>query len=180
MFIYPTSIYGFNEGNTEYKLSDETLEEFKEVKCFISEIDTNEPTELFYGIECEFEPHTGKFIISKEKKDIMKNMFHKIMEFKTNKDNDNLECNDNSHFIIPELGYYICLGGDVDYSNYQIYNINNSNINDSHINDLVSDNTKEEYKYHESSDSDFEDSQFLNERSSDSDITPRESSEFSD
>ncbi len=170
MFIYPTSIYGFNEGNTEYKLSDEFLEEFKDVKCFISEIDTNDQTELFYGIECEFEPHTGKFIISKENKDIMKTLFHKVMDYKTNKDKDN----DNSHFIIPELGYYICLGGDVDYSKYQEYNINDS---------LGQENNTEEYKYHESSESDFEDSQYLNEaneRSSNYSVTPRESDDFSD
>ncbi len=167
MFIYPTSIYGFNEGNTEYKLSDEFLEEFKDVKCYISEIDSNDHTELFYGIECEFDPYTGKFIITKEKKDIMKDFFHKFMEYKTNTE----ETNDNKDFIIPELGYYICLGGDIDYSNYQIYTIN----------EIVKKEDEPEYQYH--CDSESEDSQFLNndcEHSSNSDVTPNESSDFSD
>ncbi len=163
MFIYPTSIYGFNEGNTEYKLSDEFLEEFKDVKCYISEIDSNNLTELFYGIECEFDPHTGKFIITKEKKDIMKNMFHKVMDYKTNAE----ENNDNKDFIIPELGYYICLGGDIDYSNYTEYIINDNKVEQ-----------EQEYKYHESSDS--EDSQYIIEGESDSSVTPNESSDFSD
>jgi hypothetical protein len=170
MFIYPTSIYGFNEGNTEYKLSDEILEEFTDVKCYISEIDTNDTTELFYGIECDFDPHIGTFTISKEKKDIMKSLFHKVMEYKTNTE----ENNDNKDFIIPELGYYICLGGDIDYSKYEIYNINNEQV-------LVQgdeNHKKEEYKYHY--DSDSEDSQFINEGDIDSNVSTDDSSNFSD
>jgi len=163
MLIYPICIYGFNEGNTEYKLSDEFLEEFTDVKCFISEIDTKNSAEIFYGIECDFDPHTGKFIITKERKDIMKNMFHKVMEYKTNAE----ENNDNKDFIIPELGYYICLGGDIDYSNYTEYNINDNKVEQ-----------EQEYKYHESSDS--EDSQYINEGDMDSSVTPDESSDFSD
>ncbi len=164
MFIYPTNIYGFNEGNTEYKLSNEFLEEFKDVKCYISEIDSNEYSEVFYGIECPFEPHTGKFIVTKENKDMIKKIFHKVMEYKTNKESGY----DNSNFIIPELGYYVCLGGEIDFSNYKEYNINEQEtIKDS-----------EEYKYHESSDS--EDSQFINEGDLNFDVTPNESDNFSD
>lgn len=169
MFIYPTSIYGFNEGNTEFKLSDEFLEKFKDVKCYISEIDSRESSEVFYGIECDMEPQTGKFIISKEKKDILKELFNQLMEYKTNKDNDNLGCNDNSNFIIPELGYYICLGGDIDYSNYNIYNIEEQ---------LQVENNDEKQKYY--CDSESEDSQFLNEDDMNPDVTPNESSDFSD
>ncbi len=165
MFIYPTSIYGFNEGNTEYKLSDEFLEEFKDVKCYISEIDSTEQSEIFYGIECEFEPHIGKFIITKEKKDIMKNLFHKVMDYKTNKDRQDY---DNSNFIIPELGFYVCLGGDIDYSNYQTYTIN----------EIVKKEDEPEYKYHD--DTESEDSQFLNDADMNFDVTPNESDNFSD
>ncbi len=162
MFIYPTNIYGFNEGNTEYKLSNEFLEEFKDVKFYISEIDSNEYSEVFYGIECPFEPHTGKFIISKENKDMIKNLFHKVMEYKTNQ-----ESGYDSNFIIPELGYYVCLGGEIDFSNYKEYNINQETIKET-----------EDYKYHESSDS--EDSQFINEEDLNFDVTPNESDNFSD
>jgi len=166
MFIYPTSIYGFNEGNTEFKLSDEFLEKFKDVKYYISEIDPQESSEVFYGIECDIEPQTGKFIISKEKKEIIKELFNQVMEYKTNKDNEDY---DNNNFIIPELGYYICLGGDIYYSNYNIYNIEEQ---------LQVENDEKQKYYCESSDS--EDSQFINEGDMNSDVTPNESSDFSD
>ena len=158
MFIYPTSIYGFNEGNTEYKLSDEFLEEYKDVKCYISEIDSRESPEVFYGIECECEPHIGKFIITKEKKDIVKKLFDKFMESKTN--------NDDNNFIIPELGYYICLGGEIDLSNYENYTIETINNPD--------EPTQHYY------DSESSDSQFINENDLTSEVTPQESSDFSD
>jgi hypothetical protein len=167
MLIYPICIYGFNEGNTEYKLSDEFLEEFTDVKCFISEIDTKNSAEIFYGIECDFDPHTGKFIITKERKDIMKNMFHKVMEYKTNAE----ENNDNKDFIIPELGYYICLGGEIDYSNYEEYTPDTPENKDEH-------NNTEETKYHYDTESD--DSQFINEGDMNSDVSPHESSDFED
>ena len=107
--------------------------------------------------------HPFNIAVTKEKKDIMKSLFHKVMEYKTNAE----ENNDNKDFIIPELGYYICLGGDIDYSNYTEYNINDNKVEQ-----------EQEYKYHESSDS--EDSQYINEGDMDSSVTPDESSDFSD
>ena len=137
MLIYPVCIYGFNEANTDYIIDKQCLENYINVQSYISEIDTTTSSEVFYGIECDLDPLNGQFIISKEKIEIVKDLFHKVMKYKC--DNYN-----NNNFIIPELGFYICLNGDIDYSNYEIYNINNQNDNQSINNsDNNSDNSSQ-------------------------------------
>jgi hypothetical protein len=158
MLIYPVCIYGFNEANTDYIIDKQCLQNYINVECYISEIDTTNSSEVFYGIECDIDPLNGQFNISKEKKDMVKDLFHAVMKYKTDNYNEN-------NFIIPELGFYICLNGDIDYSNYEIYNIDNQN-NDNYNSD------------NQSLSSSNSSSQFLNENDMNIEISSQDETDF--
>jgi hypothetical protein len=116
MAIHPTCIYGFNEGNINYILDSSILEEF-DINYYISEINTKSLSEIIYGIECQFDQLTGQIFIHENKKKIVDELFNKVMEYKNN--------HNNNDFMVPELGYYICLTGEgINYDYYTHYSIN--------------------------------------------------------
>ncbi len=114
MAIRPTCIYGFNEGNINCILDLSILKDLN-INHYISEINNKSLSEIIYGIECQFDQLTGQVFIHENKKKIVDELFNKVMEYKNNHNNFN-------DFMVPELGYYICLTGEgINYDYYKNY-----------------------------------------------------------
>jgi len=111
--IYPTCIYGFIEDKHNYILDNDVLEEFE---CYIYVEDLcnkyNSKSGIYYGIECTLDKNTGQIIISEKDKHQVHELYKKYVEFKKNL---------NPNFEDPEIGYYYCLSGDIDYYNKTNY-----------------------------------------------------------
>ncbi len=121
MSIHPTCIYGFNEGNLNYILDFNILED-NGMSYYLSEINMKSLSEIIYGIECEFNQLTGQLLIHENKKKIVDKLYEKVLKYKIHSEDEH---HNHRNFIVPEIGYYICLNGEgLDYSYYKKYSIN--------------------------------------------------------
>jgi hypothetical protein len=119
--FYPTCIYGFIEDKHKYILNYDLLEEFN---CYIYVEDLcnkyNSKSGIYYGVECTLDKNTGQIIISDEDKLSVYKLYKQYVEFHKNI---------NQHFEEPEIGYYYCLSGEIDFYN-KTYYIFNDTINE--------------------------------------------------
>ena len=72
----------------------------------------NSKSGIYYGIECTLDKITGQSIISEEDKQHVHELYNKYVQFKKNI---------NPNFEEPEIGYYYCLSGDIDFYNGKNY-----------------------------------------------------------
>ncbi len=112
--IYPTCIYGFIEDIPDYIITSDILSEYN---CYSFYKDLNSGT--YYGIDCVLDNTTGQLSVSDKDKQLVHELYKKYVEYKKRID---------ENFIEPEIGYYLCLDGDIDYYNKTEYNF--ININD--------------------------------------------------
>ncbi len=124
--IYPTCIYGFIEDNAKYILEYDFLCEYS-VYCYLNEMSMSMGhfSEIYYGIECKLDSNTGNISICENDKQYVHELYKKFIEFKKNID---------ENFVEPKLGYYLCLDGDIDYSDRKTY-VLDENLNNNYNND---------------------------------------------
>ncbi len=116
--IYPTCIYGFIEDKHKYILDYELLEEF-ECNIYVEDLcnNYNSKSGIYYGIECTLDKKTGNIIISEEDKNSVYKLYKQYVEFHKNI---------NQNFEEPEIGYYYCLNGEIDFYNKTDYTFDSS------------------------------------------------------
>jgi hypothetical protein len=105
--IYPICIYGFIEEEDNYIIDSDLLLDFN---CYIFAEDLsnklNSKSGIYYGIECYLDNTTGQLSVSEIDKQSVHELHKKYVEFKKNI---------NPNFEIPEIGYHLCLDGEIDY-----------------------------------------------------------------
>ena len=119
MSINPVIIYGFNEGNLNYMLDTDILDEYNAFSymTFISQ--SYSRTEVIYGVECELKLN-GKIIVDEEYKKQVEELYKIFMENKIKSIN-----------VYPsKLGYYLCVNGEIDYWYHESYSFNDYNNDD--------------------------------------------------
>ena len=129
--FYPICIYGFIEDSNKYIIDSDVLSEFN-CYSFIEDISNkwNSKSGIYYGIQCSLDKNTGQLNISDEDKQLVHDLYQKYVEFKKNI-NQNLDSNNE-----PEIGYYCCIDGDLDFYNKTEYNFEDSLNEDEDDNDV--------------------------------------------
>ena len=116
MSINPVIIYGFNEGNLDYMLSSNILEEYNMAKYMTFMSQSYSKPEIIYGFECELQL-SGKISFNEQEKKQVEELYKIFME--------------NKHDNYPsKLGYYLCISGEIEYWNYESYSLNEDNEDD--------------------------------------------------
>lgn len=110
MSIYPVLIYGFNEGNLDYMLDYNTLDEYNMSRYMTFMSQSYSKAEIIYGFECDLELSGNIYTNCVEQKKVEE--LYKIFMENKNKTQDNYP---------SKLGYYMCISGEIDYWNYESY-----------------------------------------------------------
>ena len=110
MSINPVIIYGFNEGNIDYMLSSNILDEYNMAKYMTFMSQNYSKAEIIYGFECDLQLN-GKISINEREQKKVEELYEIFMENKS----DNYP---------SKLGYYLCITGEIDYWNYESYSLN--------------------------------------------------------
>jgi hypothetical protein len=102
-------MYGFTEFSKKYILDSEYLKEYC-CDVFIEDLSDKwySKSGICYGVQCGLDKKIGQLIISDEEKQLVHDLHKKYVEFKKKI---------NQNFEEPEICYYFCLDGDIDYYN---------------------------------------------------------------
>ena len=102
-------VYGFNMGDREYIIDYDYLDDvFPDISQYASDFVRNYLGEAIYGISCGIDKKTGQAIISDEKKEKVKNLYDKYVEYVKIK----FDLTYEKRIKNIQLGFHLAVSGD--------------------------------------------------------------------